>query len=358
MRKTKEFYTPFGVGLKNRDFSSEKYRYGFNGMEKDDELKGVGNSYDYKMRFFDNRLGRFFTVDPIAANYPWVSAYAFAINSPINFIDLDGLQPAKEATNYGQNHIFGNTYQEDDVCSDSKNINWHVHGISTLDDVQAKIDEFKSEGAQIKNVVLFAHSGAGQMAISGENIAMFTTDPDFVFDASSLINTEDVETYIEYKKAKAEGGEAESKFFADYEAAGGDVMEAATKMTTLTKFDAILNSIEPGGKAVLAMCNLGDCSGEEGTNEIGLVLSKLNPNITLLISRDYVTGGAPLLDRGLITSQYWEDGFTRYKNGNELIPQTSSGDTPTTNVRLNGSSNNAINLTSPKTEAPANKTDE
>jgi hypothetical protein len=36
-------YHPFGVGLKNRDFTSEKYRYRFNGMEKDDELKGENN---------------------------------------------------------------------------------------------------------------------------------------------------------------------------------------------------------------------------------------------------------------------------------------------------------------------------
>ena len=57
MRKTKEFSTPFGVGLKNRDFSSEKYRYGFNGMEKDDEVKGENNSYDFGARL--NKKGRF-----------------------------------------------------------------------------------------------------------------------------------------------------------------------------------------------------------------------------------------------------------------------------------------------------------
>jgi hypothetical protein len=34
------------------------YRYGFNGMEKDDEVKnGKGNSYDFGARMYDSRLG-------------------------------------------------------------------------------------------------------------------------------------------------------------------------------------------------------------------------------------------------------------------------------------------------------------
>jgi glutamyl-tRNA(Gln) amidotransferase subunit D len=33
------------------------YRYGFNNMEKDDELKGSGNSYDFGARIYDPRVG-------------------------------------------------------------------------------------------------------------------------------------------------------------------------------------------------------------------------------------------------------------------------------------------------------------
>ena len=90
MRKTKEFYTPFGVGLKNRDFSSEKYRYGFNGMEKDDEVKGEGNSFDFGARIYDNRLGRWLSVDKIFNKYPHQSSYSFCFNSPLTFIDNNG----------------------------------------------------------------------------------------------------------------------------------------------------------------------------------------------------------------------------------------------------------------------------
>ena len=43
------------------------YRYGFNGKENDDEVKGEGNQQDYGMRIYDPRLGRFLSVDPFNA---------------------------------------------------------------------------------------------------------------------------------------------------------------------------------------------------------------------------------------------------------------------------------------------------
>jgi RHS repeat-associated protein len=88
-------YTAFGAPLAGRTFNSSSYRYGFNGKEKDDEIKGTGNSQDYGMRIYDPRLGRFLSVDPIGYDYPWNSTYAFAENEPISNIDLDGLERKK-----------------------------------------------------------------------------------------------------------------------------------------------------------------------------------------------------------------------------------------------------------------------
>ncbi len=45
------------------------------------------------MRAYDPRLGRFPSVDPIARQYPWLSPYQFAGDSPIRCSDLDGLEP-------------------------------------------------------------------------------------------------------------------------------------------------------------------------------------------------------------------------------------------------------------------------
>jgi RHS repeat-associated protein len=77
----------------DRKFSlGGNYRYGFNGKENDDEVKGEGNQQDYGMRIYDPRLGRFLSVDPLTRSYPELTPYQFASNSPIASIDLDGLE--------------------------------------------------------------------------------------------------------------------------------------------------------------------------------------------------------------------------------------------------------------------------
>jgi RHS repeat-associated protein len=59
-------------------------------MEKDDEVKGSGNSLDFGAREYDPRLGRWFARDPQFKKYPDISPYAFAGNNPIYLIDPDG----------------------------------------------------------------------------------------------------------------------------------------------------------------------------------------------------------------------------------------------------------------------------
>ena len=87
-------YYPFGMVMPGRSFQgSDNYRYGFQGQEKDDEIKGEGNSLDFGARIHDPRLGRFLSVDPDAVKYPFMSPYCFAANSPIRMIDLDGRGP-------------------------------------------------------------------------------------------------------------------------------------------------------------------------------------------------------------------------------------------------------------------------
>src|SRR5690606_17058167 len=61
------------------------YRYGFQGQEKDDEVKGKGNSVNYTYRMHDPRLGRFFAVDPLADK-----------NQVISTFELEGLEPNEE----------------------------------------------------------------------------------------------------------------------------------------------------------------------------------------------------------------------------------------------------------------------
>ncbi|WP_429065577.1 RHS repeat-associated core domain-containing protein [Chitinophaga sp. W2I13] len=68
------------------------YRYGFNGKENDNEVKGEGNQIDYGMRIYDPRIGKFLSTDPLTKQYPHYTPYQFAGNTPIQAIDLDGAE--------------------------------------------------------------------------------------------------------------------------------------------------------------------------------------------------------------------------------------------------------------------------
>ena len=78
--------------LPKRHGSTDFYRYGFQGQEKDDEVKGEGNSLNYKYRMHDTRVGRFFAVDPLTDSYPWYTPYSFSGNKVIQFRELEGLE--------------------------------------------------------------------------------------------------------------------------------------------------------------------------------------------------------------------------------------------------------------------------
>ena len=76
--------------------SAGVYRYGFNGMEKDDEVSGQGNSYTTHFRAYDSRLGRWKSIDPVT--HPNESSYMAFNNNPVVFNDPRGDTPPGEGT--------------------------------------------------------------------------------------------------------------------------------------------------------------------------------------------------------------------------------------------------------------------
>ncbi len=99
-------YYPFGSIMPGRSFSSG-YRYGFQGQEQDDEVKGTGNSVNYKYRVHDPRLGRFLSIDPLIQKYPELSPYQFAANIPIASPDYEGLEsPFYDAKVHSKNRAY------------------------------------------------------------------------------------------------------------------------------------------------------------------------------------------------------------------------------------------------------------
>ncbi len=76
----------------SRSYTDPTYshRYGFNGMPEDNELKGEGNSLDFGARFYDPRVGRFLSLDPLYNKYPNLSPYVAFADNPVMFVDPDG----------------------------------------------------------------------------------------------------------------------------------------------------------------------------------------------------------------------------------------------------------------------------
>lgn len=92
-------YYPFGMLEPGRQYpygNSANYRYGFNGKEQDNEVEGTGNFYDYGMRGYDPRIGRFPSVDPLTKKYPWYTPYQYAGNKPVWKVDIDGMEENEE----------------------------------------------------------------------------------------------------------------------------------------------------------------------------------------------------------------------------------------------------------------------
>jgi RHS repeat-associated protein len=97
------------------------YRFGFNGYEKDDEVKGSGNSYSTHFRQNDTRLGRWFSRDPKAnaSESPYVSLG----NNPLIYTDVlgdtllvtnDGILIYDDGKNDGNIFYMNENYNRDD----------------------------------------------------------------------------------------------------------------------------------------------------------------------------------------------------------------------------------------------------
>jgi hypothetical protein len=99
LRSVMNYYS-FGMEMPGRCKNAE-YRWGFQGQEGDPEIKGQGNSVNYKYHMHDPRIGRFFAVEPLAKNYPYWTPYQFSGLMPIRFVELEGLEPGEPYESLG-----------------------------------------------------------------------------------------------------------------------------------------------------------------------------------------------------------------------------------------------------------------
>jgi RHS repeat-associated protein len=81
-------YTPFGALMKNQFTATSDQRYKYNGKELD-RMFGL-DLYDYGARFYDARIARWQTLDPLCEKYYSISPYVYCANNPILYVDPDG----------------------------------------------------------------------------------------------------------------------------------------------------------------------------------------------------------------------------------------------------------------------------
>jgi hypothetical protein len=124
----------------------------------DNEIKGEGNSLNYKYRMHDPRVGRFFAVDPLAPKYPHNSPYAFSENIVINAVELEGLEKiAFNGTGNGSNYHVGDAEAFKRRAERLHSRGYESVTVSTGKDIFEALKKETIDAGQITRVAIFSH---------------------------------------------------------------------------------------------------------------------------------------------------------------------------------------------------------
>ncbi|MDF2188425.1 LamG-like jellyroll fold domain-containing protein [Paraflavitalea sp. CAU 1676] len=160
-------YFPFGMISRYAPPTTGKgYKYGFNGKENDNEVKGNGNQQDYGARMYDSRIGKWLSVDPLFREYSHISPYTFMSNDPINRIDPTGMgdyygRDGKKLGSDGKMITVGKGKSAKQVSDDK-----------AYTTSQSIINQFTKDGVTDWDQVL-ANSGTSELSVSNSTLNMF-----------------------------------------------------------------------------------------------------------------------------------------------------------------------------------------
>ncbi|MBT3207475.1 MAG: hypothetical protein HN704_15000 [Bacteroidetes bacterium] len=282
------------------------------------------------------------SVDPLQFEYPHYTPYQYAGNKPITFIDLDGLEEEEPELNSGNllytgNVILVNTEDQFNELNSTKNKNWDILLVDTLEDASNQLENYlsspKIDGNKLKNLVFKSHGdGEGQLSV-------ITPESDTIVFPATL-------------GGEDENAEPLNPAFINYQTTGKDNFKLAPDgMSIEERYPDEVNTskllinlgdyVEKGGNIFLTACDGGD-DFFEGLS-MGVELSKSNEykGKRLFMNQDnskLIVG----LDEKLTRKLTFEEGWIMFING-EKKPQKSKY-----NIRFNSTGDEPVSFKSQK----------
>jgi RHS repeat-associated protein len=153
-------YYPFGMAMPGRQVSADKYRYGFNGKEKDKNINS--GAIAFETRIYDGRLGRFLSVDFLANAQPHINPYHFVSNSPIFKKDKNGDFEVKGTSSDPKE----NAKQEKHLNAIGNNYIAHLKGLSESGSEMRALLRYSGYNSKEELVSAWEKKGEGAIVLS------------------------------------------------------------------------------------------------------------------------------------------------------------------------------------------------